>query len=297
MSNSSESKENSESLENTESRENSESRTEKIDKKKPWEIIVGVAGLLSFLVALTVFFPAAKRPLYVVKSFNLINDSSSTIDNLEIKYRTCNAEKECQREDIEQLTVSRILFWNGGREKIDKTDVDDNPITIEAGVNQQNKILKAEIIETSNSKANIRLNPQTNNILFSFLDRKNTILIEVIHTGLSDEDIVLSGYVEESLFDGEMKKLELHSDGEISLVSHFGAAISIVCAAVYAALMSSLAILIMESKNYKIKIVLIFVLIPFMLIMFLSSIVNQIYFRYSSDLFKVFNSEIESVTN
>ena len=151
------------------------------------------------------FFPANKRPLYTVESFNLINDSSSEIDNLDIKYNFCSSNKEkCTLESLDRLTITRVLFWNGGREKIDKTDVDDNPITVK--ISNGNKILKTKLIHSSNKKANLRLNPLTNTILFSFLDTGNGGVIEVVHTGASDEDIILEGYVEDSLFNGEIRK-------------------------------------------------------------------------------------------
>ena len=167
--------------------------------------LASVAGILGFIVSLSIFFPPGKRPLYAIKSFNLINDSSSKINNLDIKYKFCNANKTaCELKPIERITVTKILFWNAGREKIDKTDVDDNPITIKASRN--NKILESKVINVANKKTNFKLDQLSNIISFSFLDTSNGGVIEVIHTGKSDEDIFLDGYVEDSVFNGQIKK-------------------------------------------------------------------------------------------
>lgn len=167
--------------------------------------LASIAGILGFIVSLSIFFPPGKRPLYAIKSFNLINDSSSEINNLDIKYNFCNDNKTvCELKPIERITVTKILFWNAGREKIDKTDVDDNPITIQASNN--NKILESKLIHVANEKTNFKLDKSKNAISFSFLDTRNGGVIEVIHTGKSDEDIYLDGYVEDSIFNGQIKK-------------------------------------------------------------------------------------------
>ena len=177
--------------------------------------VTGIASLLCLALGLVVFFPPHKRPFYSVKSFNLINDSSSTIENLDIKYKVCKdklAKENCQLENIQSLTVTRILFWNGGRTKIDKTDIDDNPITIVTS--KGNKILEAKLLHSSNKKTDSRLNQQTNIINFDFLDSGNGGVLQVVHTGLSDEDIVLDGYVEDSKFDGNIKLIKLQDYSE-----------------------------------------------------------------------------------
>ncbi len=169
--------------------------------------VASIASILGLGLGLITIFPPNKRPFYSVKSFNLINNSSSTIENLEIKYKVCNdnqQESECQLKGIESLTVTKIFFWNGGRIKIDKTDVDDNPITIVASNN--NTILDTKVIHISNKRTDFRLEPKSNTIIFDFLDSSNGGVIQVIHTGSSDQDISLDAYVEDSKFDGEIKQ-------------------------------------------------------------------------------------------
>ena len=172
--------------------------------------VASLASILGLFLALTIFFPPQKRPFYSVKSFNLINNSSSTIENLDIKYKLCNnnqENQECELKAIESLTITKILFWNGGRKKINKTDIDDNPITIVAS--GDNSILEAKIIHSSNNKTDFRFNSENNTINFNFLDSSNGGVIQVIHTGLSDEDVVLDAYVEESKFNGKIKRTKL----------------------------------------------------------------------------------------
>ena len=138
-----------------------------------------VAGILGFLLTLPNVVPPAKRPFYSVKSFNLINNSSSTLENLDIKYKVCDKnqqESECQLKEIKSLTVTKIMLWNGGRIKIDKTDIDDNPITIK--VSDNNSILDAKVIHSSNDKTDFGLEPKSNTINFDFLDSGNGGVIQ-----------------------------------------------------------------------------------------------------------------------
>ena len=170
--------------------------------------VASIASILGLVLGLVIFFPAQKRPFYSVRSFNLINDSSSTIENLDIKYKVCNdnrQKEDCKLEAIKSLTVTQILFWNGGRTKIDKTDVDDNPITIVAS--DDNKILEAKVVHISNDKTNFSLEQKTNIIHFNFLDSGNGGVIQIVHTGLSNENITLDGYVEESRFNGKIERI------------------------------------------------------------------------------------------
>ncbi|MGK7895258.1 MAG: hypothetical protein AB4372_16955, partial [Xenococcus sp. (in: cyanobacteria)] len=142
--------------------------------------VASIASILGLLLGSTIFFPPQKRPFYSVKSFNIINNSISKIENLDIKYKLCSSnqkELECKSENIQSLTVTRLLFWNGGRKKIDKTDVDDNPIEIVASDN--NTILEAKVIHSSNDKTNFRLNSEKNTIHFNFLDSSNGGVIQV----------------------------------------------------------------------------------------------------------------------
>lgn len=173
--------------------------------------VISIASILSLALGLVIFFPAQKRPFYSVRSFNLIHDSSSTIENLDIKYKVCNdnrQKEDCELEAIKSLTVTKILFWNGGRTKIDKTDIDDNPITIVAS--GKNSILDGETLHISNDKTDFKFDREANTINFDFLDSGDGGVIEIIHTGLSDEDIILDGYVEESKFNGNIKLIEVN---------------------------------------------------------------------------------------
>lgn len=171
--------------------------------------VANVASILGLILALSsVFFSPQKRPFYSIKTHNIIDDYISNIEKLDIKYRSsCNKnleEKKCKSEKISSLSKSRILFWNGGRKKIDQTDIDDNPITIVASEN--NSILNVKIIHVSNDKTNLRVNSENNTILFDFLGKGHGGVIDVLHTGSSDEDINLETYVEDSKFNGNIKK-------------------------------------------------------------------------------------------
>lgn len=155
---------------------------------------------------------------------SIFNDSSSTIDNLDIKYRSCNdnlRKENCQLKEIKGLTVTKILFGNGGRTKIDDTDIEVNPITIVALNNHQ--ILEAKLLHSSSDKTKFELEqtivPQNENnktesqkihtINFAFLEFGDGGVIQVVHTGLSSKDITLSGHVEDSKLKENIKLVKI----------------------------------------------------------------------------------------
>src|SRR5688500_3410655 len=63
-----------------------------------------------------------KEPVYSIKSNNLISGSTSTLENLNISYKDYK---------VENLTVSKILFYNRGAETINRQDIETiNPLKI-----------------------------------------------------------------------------------------------------------------------------------------------------------------------
>lgn len=163
--------------------------------------------LISFISALftisglsitSIYFTAQKRPFYSVKSFNLINDSTSTIDNLSIRYSICDEKNDnCTSKTIPSLTVSKILFWNGGRRIIEDIDLKRKPIEILS--RNGNQILEAkEFYAHRKDITGFRVNKEKNYIFFDAFESRDCAVITVAHTGLSSEDIEIRGYVYDS---------------------------------------------------------------------------------------------------
>jgi len=150
-------------------------------------IILAVIGLIS-----TYYFykksNKVKKPYYQIRSYNLIRDFVSNIQDLEIRYAG---------ELIENLTVSRIAFWNAGNETIDKDDiVESDPIAI--ATHRDFKILKPEIIAVNDNANNFSIVRDVTSILginFDYIDENNGIVIQIFHTGKSSEDIDVIGKI------------------------------------------------------------------------------------------------------
>jgi hypothetical protein len=141
-----------------------------------------------------------KKPVYTIKSFNLIQDFTSNLSKLSIKYN---------QKSIKNLTTSKIAFWNDGKKTIDKKDIITSPpLKIQSvdGV----EILDKEII-FSTEPANMFKTFEIENFrcfrfTFDFMARDDSVVIQVIHTGKNSNDIFLTGKIKEVK---EIEKREL----------------------------------------------------------------------------------------
>jgi hypothetical protein len=162
------------------------------------DTIIGIVGLVLAVIGLLtgyIFYRKgikAKEPCYDEKSINLINGYSTQYEDLKIKYK---------EKDIENLSVSKILFWNNGSETIDKTDtLEDLPITICANEEKEVEILDVKVLETNNFASDfsaVLLNGGRFAVLsFEYLDSQDGAIIQAIHTGTGAiSDLFLIGRI------------------------------------------------------------------------------------------------------
>ena len=158
----------------------------------PWlgivSLIIAVLG-----VALAIIFyikgKKVKLPCYTFRSNNLVKDLVSRIDPLEMRY---------SGKQIENLTVTKIAFLNAGRDTIDKRDiVSADPLTVH--VKGGYKILepiKLYEINPSNQFSTITSEDRSYFTLqFDYVDKEEGVVIQFFHTGLSNEDVEISGRI------------------------------------------------------------------------------------------------------
>ena len=102
------------------------------------------------------------------------------------------------RQTIENLTVTKLAFWNGGRETINNQDIasiDPLAVYVKSGY----KILSAKVLSSKNSsnqfsittaddKSNMKLH-------FEYLDKNDGGVIQFLHTGKSSDDIEVRGTI------------------------------------------------------------------------------------------------------
>jgi hypothetical protein len=110
---------------------------------------------------------------------------------------------------VENLTVTRLVFWNAGREPIHQTDIPSKyPCRI--SVPKGNRILgvKTRFVKNPANLFSCILSADGSNadIKFEYLGKDDGGILDVIHTGKSDSDLHL-----ESLFKGSERLVRRHS--------------------------------------------------------------------------------------
>lgn len=153
-------------------------------------LIFLILALVSFLASIY-FYIKSKRdkvPVYLAKTFPLIKDNIASIDGLGIFYNGT---------PIKSLYLTRIAFWNSGRETINRADITGNdPARITSETN--NRVLGAKL-SYSRRPANdgsIEKHGEDLYISFDFLDQDDGLIVDVYHT--SDSKLKVSGTIKGS---------------------------------------------------------------------------------------------------
>lgn len=150
--------------------------------------------LFTFIIGVlvTVFFYyksiRSKQLKYVIKSNNLIKDHSSVLSDLSIRYKD---------EKVKDLTATRLMFWNSGKVTIDGNDnTSAKPLSLK--VDENIKVLEASLLGENNAAAQIKLVKESEDSLrieFDYLDSMDGAIINLIHTGIDSNGILLRGKV------------------------------------------------------------------------------------------------------
>lgn len=130
-----------------------------------------------------------KEPYWSFKNTNLVRDSVSEVEDLEVLYKG---------EKIPSLSIGKVVFWNRGAETINGTDISTaNPIRIE-GLHET-KILSAKVIKVNNFANQFKVEVDPIGIFatikFDYLDKNNGGIIEVVHTGKTVRSIFVTGSI------------------------------------------------------------------------------------------------------
>ena len=153
------------------------------------EIFIGAVFFILGLIPAYYFYVKSikiKEPVWSIKSNNLISGSISTLEKLKITYGKLK---------IENLTISKILFLNHGSATIDKRDIQTvNPLRIST---KECNILDVSILSVSNPSNNFRVNIDETKknafIDFDYVDLNQGVVIQVVHTGLSSDNVKIDG--------------------------------------------------------------------------------------------------------
>jgi hypothetical protein len=143
-------------------------------------LALGVVGLIATIRAQRV-----RRPVYAIREQRLVTAAVSALPGLAITFGG---------HPVENLTVTRIAFWNAGSETISKEDVPPlDPIRISATAPAE--ILDATVLTVTDAVNDCRLVQETGDfhVLFEYLDHQEGLLMQIIHTGATDKSISVSG--------------------------------------------------------------------------------------------------------
>jgi hypothetical protein len=149
----------------------------------PWITVGGfVIGLLGVVLAVVFYVKAKKErvPCYEHSSNTLIEGVDKTLDGLQLHYRG---------QPQSRITVTKVVFWNEGRETIDKSDlVIADPVRILCPLSVD--ILDIQIVQSSSSANAVRLGLPSSSgkhtsypIEFEYLDHKDYFVIQIVHNG------------------------------------------------------------------------------------------------------------------
>ncbi len=146
-----------------------------------------VLAVLSIIISIYLFKKSRKikKPLFDKRSINVISEKIKNIGDIQVNYKG---------ENIDNLTVTKVAFWNGGNDTLNETDqAPTDKLRIE--LDNDFKILEAEVIFQSNKTNNITIENLTNKIpiAFDYLDANQGGIIKFIHTGKNSSDIDLVG--------------------------------------------------------------------------------------------------------
>lgn len=159
---------------------NFNSLTEWLTNNPFLNLIFLILAIASVVISIFLYFKSKKikEPTYLIKNFSIIDDSISVIKELNIKYMA---------KDIKRLTISKISFWNNGRETIEGSDIapaDKLRIKMES----DEEIISAKVILESRKANNINVNIENNEtfIYFDFLDYGDGAILDIYHTGSAE---------------------------------------------------------------------------------------------------------------
>lgn len=175
--------------------------------------IIGILiGVISIFLAIFFFLKSRKIriPLYSIASYNLLRKEIKGLENVDIKFKN---------EAVDNLTVSKIAFWNGGRLVIDRNDLPEG-YQLKIHPNEGIRIFNAEIlyVDEDSNQIKLRFNEKQSEVIidFEYLDFKQGAVINVLHSGNSSDGVKITGVVKGA---GKFKYSDLNEEGYSFLIA------------------------------------------------------------------------------
>lgn len=158
--------------------------------------LVSIALAIISITLACLFYRRSRRskdPRWAIRNTTLIEGYSSKLRDLEVFYKG---------DRVEDLSVCRIAFWNDGKATIDRQDIATaNPLRIAS--RDQARILDAKVLATNSRSSQFTASlPDTRTaahlLEFDYLDHGHGAVLQVVHTGTSEEDLEVVGDIKGS---------------------------------------------------------------------------------------------------
>lgn len=135
--------------------------------------------IISIITAIIFYLNGKKSkiPTYILRTISLVQEKIQKIETVKILY---------SGNKVDNLSISKIAFWNAGKDTIDHMDIaQNNPIRL---IIEENYLfLEANIIYQKNPSNNFNISLSDNNkyidITFDYFDYEEGIVLQVFHTG------------------------------------------------------------------------------------------------------------------
>lgn len=130
-----------------------------------------------------------KLPTWTSVTLNEVTQHVSHVEGLEVLYRY-------KGQDVPQLSRSNVAYWNAGGVAIRATDeIPKAPLTltVQHGYQLLDIILLQNTDEDNNFTVHHHSDDTFATITFDYLAARHGVVMLVIHTGLTDDDIDMSG--------------------------------------------------------------------------------------------------------
>jgi hypothetical protein len=158
---------------------------------EPWFQLLSLAvGVLGLSIAILTYWLSRryKRISVSRRSFSVIDRRRQPVPRMKIFY---------DDKPIEDLRITKYLFWNSGKEPIRCSDFPDRErLVISAGQGVQ--ILEAAILQSRSESCNCRLkqiDDSSYEIQFDYLDPRDGLVIQLSHTGSSIRSLTVHGRI------------------------------------------------------------------------------------------------------
>lgn len=151
-----------------------------MDSPIAWTVLAVLAVLSFFYAIYCQHKNKEKKEFSYLKQSNiLIRKKKSKFEKLSVSY---------DGQEIEDLCITKFTIWNSGNKTLNDVDIVKNKeLTI--ATCDDDKILDVELIicsEETNEFRIVKIDERTVKIMFDYVDKKDGVVIQIIHTGTSD---------------------------------------------------------------------------------------------------------------